>query len=144
MILPDVVALEQAVRVLELVRLLALDGPEPPGVVDHRPEPVACAEINHTQLLKSGRNHSSFYQLLTESKYPTCISHEDKNQLTYTPLPLSSVVELLPQHQEVDDIGHVVVPATSRGGHDVILSFQEVAAAFIVCFLQPDRHYWPI
>lgn len=39
---PDIVALEQAVWILGLVRLLALDGPEPPGVIDHRPKPVAC------------------------------------------------------------------------------------------------------
>lgn len=35
--------------------------------------------------------------------------------LTDTPLPLSGVVELLPQDQEVDDIGHVVVSAIGPG-----------------------------
>lgn len=34
-----------------------------------------------------------------------------QNRLTYTPLPLSSIVKLLPQYQEVDDIRHVMVSA---------------------------------
>lgn len=33
---------------------------------------------------------------------------------TYAPLPLSGIVKLLPQHQEVDDIRHVVVSAEAH------------------------------
>lgn len=33
---------------------------------------------------------------------------------TYAPLPLSGIVKLLPQHQEVDDIRHVVVSAKTH------------------------------
>lgn len=34
-VIPDIVALEQAVRILGLVGLLALNGPKPPGIIDH-------------------------------------------------------------------------------------------------------------
>lgn len=34
-VIPDIVALEQAVRILELVGLLAFNGPKPPGIVNH-------------------------------------------------------------------------------------------------------------
>lgn len=34
-----------------------------------------------------------------------------QNRLTYTPLPLSGIVKLLPQHQEINDIRHVMVSA---------------------------------
>lgn len=37
-----------------------------------------------------------------------------KVKLTYTPLPFSGIVKLLPQHQEVDYIRHVVVSASSQ------------------------------
>lgn len=44
-IIPDIVALKQAVRVLRLVGLLALDGPKPPGVINHRPKAVTCTHM---------------------------------------------------------------------------------------------------
>lgn len=44
---PDIVAQEQAVGILGLEGLLALDGPEPPGVVDDRPEAIACVYRQH-------------------------------------------------------------------------------------------------
>lgn len=49
--LPDFEALEEAVGVLLLVGLLADDGSEPPGIVDHRAEPVTCtgAEVNNVR-----------------------------------------------------------------------------------------------
>lgn len=34
-VIPDIVALEQAVRILGLVGLLALNGSKPPGIIDH-------------------------------------------------------------------------------------------------------------
>lgn len=39
------------------------------------------------------------------------VTLQSQNPLTYTPLPLSGVVKLLPQHQEVNDIRHVMVSA---------------------------------
>lgn len=47
-ILPDFEALKEAVGVFLLVGLLADDGSEPPGIVDHRAEPVTCTgeEVN--------------------------------------------------------------------------------------------------
>lgn len=41
-------------------------------------------------------------------------SRTAKVKLTYAPLPFSGVVKLLPQHQEVNYIRHVVVPASSQ------------------------------
>lgn len=34
-VIPDIVALEQAVGILGLVGLLALNGPKPPGIINH-------------------------------------------------------------------------------------------------------------
>lgn len=42
---PHVVALEQAVGVLRLEGLLALDGAEPPGVINDRAKPVTCGGV---------------------------------------------------------------------------------------------------
>lgn len=40
-----------------------------------------------------------------------CARAGQQQEPTYTPLPLSCIVKLLPQHEEVDDIRHVVVSA---------------------------------
>lgn len=64
--------------------------------------------MNPQCLLKKTVNVSSVFQLLRFMGHPA-----NKNAtLTDTPLPLSGVVELLPQDQEVDDVGHVVVSAS--------------------------------
>lgn len=34
-VVPDIVALEQAVRILGLVGLLTFNGPKPPGIINH-------------------------------------------------------------------------------------------------------------
>lgn len=50
--LPDFEALEETVGIFLLVGLLTDDGPEPPGIVDHRAEPVTCAagaEVNNVR-----------------------------------------------------------------------------------------------
>lgn len=43
LILPDIVAQEQTIRVLRLVWLLALNCPEPPGVINYRSETITYA-----------------------------------------------------------------------------------------------------
>lgn len=49
---PDIVAQEQAVCILGLEGLLAFDGPKPPGVIDDRPEAIACRHTAIDGLVK--------------------------------------------------------------------------------------------
>lgn len=51
---PDIVAQEQAVGILGLEGLLALDGSKPPGVVNNRPETVTCVRTTFDKEVSGG------------------------------------------------------------------------------------------
>lgn len=124
--LPDFEALEETVGVLLLVGLLTDDGPEPPGIVDHRAEPVtwaAGAEVN-----KVRGPHARAWLQRRCSAWPiiagVCCDtfntndvtskrkrlHQAELKLTWLPVSTERLVVALPQHEEIDHVRHVMVP----------------------------------
>lgn len=90
----DCIALEEAVWVLKLQRLLILYGAKPPGIVNDAAETHSLKTIKHYSSAHNiGKQAINFF-----------------SGPTWLPIVLFSLVVKLLEHQKVNDIRHVMVP----------------------------------